>query len=381
MEHQDDYPRSGKKKPLELGDDYLEQELYRILNKAYGWIFDNGKCDGHWKDISDTALVALCLTKREPSTSHWLTHLKEWILNQQIEEGDEEGSWEEEIWGTATGLIALSKLGVPTNDPKMIKALNFVHKLFNTTGRSNWEDEPWETSWAILAIAQTNCRKYLDDAFRGMEWLMSLQDESGRIIAPHYTAYFIKITYALNKRQLIPDEEQEKYQAIVDKATQYLISNMKEDILWTGMPWSNGQILWSLASTYSFPFEDRAAVKAVVDWFGKNQEVGGNWYDAEDTASTVLGLFFLLRGYKIQNLKERSDIADIDTVIYERLRRMLATPKCSFGKRFVEVMDDGTTRINFTPRMVRTATILFAVASGVTVFIALYEWLKPYIYP
>jgi hypothetical protein len=381
MEYQDDYPRSSKNKPLELGDDYLEQELYRILTKAYGWIFNKGRCDGHWKDMSDTALVALCLTKREPSTSPWLLHLKDWMLSQQMEDGEENGSWEEEIWGTATTLIALSKLGVPTNEPKMVKGLNFVHKLYNTTGRSNWEDEPWETSWAILAIAQTNCKKYLEDAFQGMEWLMSLQDESGRIIAPHYTAYFIKITYSLNKRQLIPEEEQEKYQNTVDKATHYLLTNMNEEKLWTGMAWSNGQILWSLASTYNFPFEDRRAVKMMLDWFGRNQEVDGNWYDAEDTASSILGLFFLLRGYKIYNLKERSDIADVDTVIYERLRRMLATPKCSFGRKTIEVMEDGTTRINIAPGTLRTATILFAIASGVTVFIALYEWLKPYILP
>ncbi|MDD1746922.1 MAG: terpene cyclase/mutase family protein [Methanomassiliicoccales archaeon] len=381
MEYADDHPRSSKKKPLELGDDYLEQELYRILTKSYGWLFTNGKCDGYWKDVSDTSLVALCLTKREPDTSPWLEHLRDWLLDQQIEEGDEEGSWEEEIWGTATALIALSKLGVPTNHPKMITGLNFVHKLFNTTGRSNWEDEPWETSWAILAIAQTNCKKYLEDAYRGLEWLMSLQDESGRIIAPHYTAYFIKITYSLNKRQLIPEKDLEKYQTTVEKATKYLIDNMKPDILWTGMPWSNGQILWALASTYNFPFEDRSAVGHVIEWFSKNQEPGGNWYDAEDTSSAILGLFFLLRGCKIYNLKERSDIADIDTVIYERLRRMLSTPKCSFGKKFIETTEDGTTRINLTPKMVRTATIAFALASGITVFIALYDWLKPYLSP
>ncbi len=104
MEYQEDrLIRASKKKPLELGDDYLEQEIYRILTKAYGWLFENGKCDGHWKDISDTALVALCLTKREPETSPWLNHLREWLLEQQIEEGDEEGSWEEEILGHRDG--------------------------------------------------------------------------------------------------------------------------------------------------------------------------------------------------------------------------------------------------------------------------------------
>ena len=110
------------------------------------------------------------------------------------------------------------------------------------------------------------------------------------------------------------------------------------------MAWSNGQILWALASTYNFPFEDRSAVGNVIEWFSKNQEPGGNWYDAEDTSSAILGLFFLLRGCKIYNLKERSDIADIDTVIYERLRRMLSTPKCSFGKKFIETTEDGTTQ-------------------------------------
>jgi squalene cyclase len=373
--------RSSRKRSLDSIDDYVEQEIYRILTKAYGWIFDQGRCDGHWKDVSDTALVSLCLSKREPSTSPWLVHLKEWMLENQITEGDEEGSWEEEVWGTATAIIALSKLGVPSNEPRIVKGLNFLHKLYSANGRPNWEDEPWETSWAIMAIAQTNCQKFKDDALQAMEWLASLQDESGRIIAPHYTAYFVKIEYSMSKRQLIPDADQERYQRTADNAIEYLLSMMRSDILWTGSAWSNGQIVWALASTYNFPFEDRDKVRLVTDWFARNQEVEGNWFDAEDTASSILGLYFLLRGYKVMNLKERSDIADVDTVIYEKMRRMLATPRCSFGKKLIEITDDGTTRINLTPRVVRTATILFAIASGITVFIALYDWMRPYFSP
>jgi hypothetical protein len=361
---------------MESHDSFLEQEFFQTLTKAYEWLFTMGKEEGNWMNTEGTAFAALCLNLREPKSSPWIVGTRDWLLDHQVEMSPEMGNWEEELWQTSTAIIALSKLGVPNTDPKMKKGLNFIHMLFNTTGRSNWEDEPWETSWAIWAIADSNCKEYLDDAFKAMRWLMSLQDESGRIISPHYTAYFIKIANALCKRQLVITTDRCEYERTVERAREYLLAMVTEESLWTGMAWSNGQILWSLASTNNFPFKDDKLVSSVLNWFTKNQEPDGNWYDAEDTASVVMGLFHLLRGYKIERTKERSDIADIDTTIYNNLRRLLQTPKYSFGKKFIQVLDDGTTTINFSPKVKKTAIILFALVSGLTVFIAVWDFIR-----
>jgi hypothetical protein len=361
---------------METHETFLEQEFYKTLTEAYEWLFSVGKEEGNWKNIEGTSMAALCLNIREPKSSPWIVGTRDWLLEQQIEMSPELGSWEEELWQTTTAIIALSKLGVPNTHPKMKKGLNFIHKLYNTTGRSNWEDEPWETSWAIWAIAESSCKDYLEDAVNGMKWLMSLQDESGRIISPHYTAYFIKIANSLCKRQLVSEGDHCEYERTVERAREYLLAMISKESLWTGVAWSNGQILWSLTSTDNFPFDDDVLVSSILTWFAKNQEPKGNWYDAEDTASSILGLVYLLRGYKIETVKDKSDIADIDTTIYSNLRRRLETPKYSFGKRFIQVLDDGTTTLNFSPRVKRTAIVLFAVVSGLTVFFAVWDFIR-----
>jgi len=361
---------------METHETFLEQELYKTLTEAYEWLFMVGKEDGNWKNIEGISFAGICLNVREPKSSPWIVATKQWLLEQQIEMGPDIGSWEEELWQTSTAIIALSKLGVSNTDPKIKKGLNFIHKLYNTTGRSNWEDEPWETSWAIWAIAESNCRDYLDDAYNGMKWLMSLQDDSGRIISPHYTAYFIKIANSMCKRKLVEQSDQCEYERTVERAREYLLAMMSEDALWTGVAWSNGQILWSLASTNNFPFGDEKAISTVLNWFKRNQEPKGNWSDAEDTSSVIMGLVYLLKGYTIERTKDKSDIANVDTIIYNNLRRLLGTPKLTVGKKFILSLDDGTTTLNFSPRVKKTAIILFAVVSGLTVFIAVWDFIR-----
>jgi hypothetical protein len=94
-------------------------------------------------------------------------------------------------------------------------------------------------------------------------------------------------------------------------ASHYLLAQLDEsedDTLWTGEAWSNGQILWALASAEVFPVEDTKLLDKTIRWFRTHQTATGNWADVEDTASAILGLIHLLEcvwrgmdGYHVRN--------------------------------------------------------------------------------
>ena len=354
-------------------DYYLEQELYKSINKAYEWLYDSGKNLGNWKDVCSTSIVGIALAVREPENSPWIISAKEWILNQQVEVEPDVACWGEDLSATSIAIIALLRLGVSPNEPKIKKALNFIHKKFNTNGKLNWYDEPWETSWSIFAIAESGRRDFLEDAYNGIDWLISLQDADGRIVASHYSAYIIKIINALQKRQLVKEIDQIGYDETVFDASKYLIDILTEEKLWTGESWSNGHILWALTSTDNFPYDDQKMISTIVNWFVRNQEAKGNWGSSECTGFAIKGLVSLLTGYKLYNMKDKSDTADIDTIIFNNLRRLYKTPKLAIGKRFIETHEDGSISLNFSPRLKKATLILLAIAGVLLTVVGMWD--------
>ena len=360
-------------------DDQLERDIYEAVSHGFEWIFKTGQGQAHWKLVDHTALAALALVLREPKNSPWILSIKKWLVSQQTELEPGIASWDESVSDTSFAIIALLRMGVQPNDPVIQKGLAFLNKLFYANGRANWEDEPWETSWAILAISLTGNSDYLDEACQGASWLMDIQDANGAIIAPHYTAYSVKVAQTVCKRQSLKGYcmlDEHKYRINSKKAADYLLRIMDEEVLWTGEAWSNGQILWALASTGHFPFEDQATVRKVVDWFVRTQQPDGNWYDAEDTACAIIGLVALLRGYLLQQTDGQPQKEDVSTIICNHLRRMYEAPRLVLGRKFIQVQEDGTTTLNFSPTTLKAAAILFGIISGLTVVIALWDFIR-----
>jgi len=159
------------------------------------------------------------------------------------------------------------------------KGYTLDDKLIQKNNRHNWHDEPWETSWSVWAILETELSLELSEiAYNAIKWLLSLQDTDGKIISPHYTAYFILPASKLLGYYLkLSQEEKDTISTAITKAVKYLINNIQKDILWTGEPWSNGVILWILCSTGNFPYNNKDALQEVVNWFFKHQENDGNW--------------------------------------------------------------------------------------------------------
>ena len=352
-----------------------EERIVRCLSKAYQWLFSLANYCGHWEEVRSTALVGISLNLREPINSAWLEHIKRWLLEKQkpVEgnsRGVDMGSWGEELWDTSMVLIALNHLGLSQENPQYKKALQWILNSYNKTKRNNWHDEPWETCWSILSILETDATSELQSiVYNATRWLLSLQNSEGKIVAPHYTAYLVMIgSNLLAYTPKLSQADQKEIQIAVSKASNYLLDTVSEQILWTGEPWSNGQILWALASTGKLPHSDQSFVSKVVNWFEKTQNKDtGSWEDVEDTASSILGLYHLwkrLEGTRV-----------LASSLRERLSAELETPALCLKHKFIQNHNDGYTSINLSPKLKKETTILLTIASIGVLIISLWDFI------
>ncbi|HWG21239.1 MAG TPA: prenyltransferase/squalene oxidase repeat-containing protein [Terracidiphilus sp.] len=347
--------------------------IYDILDRAYGFLFATGRKEGHWSEVRSTALAGMCVDRLPSGNTEWSHCIRDWLEGQQLEDGAAKGSWGEEIWDTAMALIALKAMGAHTNDPQLDIGLKWMASKYSVNGRGNWHDDPWETSWALLAILKSGKVVSGVDVLAPTQWLATLQDSEGRIIAPQFTAYFIEICHSLAKVDLeLPDSLIE----CVEDAKNFLmraLSDSSPSILWTGEAWSNGQILWILTDLKIFPFHDLGMADKTINWFQDNQNpVDGHWEDAEDTASALLGLLGLVQGLTalVEGARQAREV--VPGELRRRIKRRSLEINSSMFSRDAEY---GGMVIRISPVKIRflsylgSALAAFAALAGIWDFI------------
>ena len=394
--------------------DKLEERIYNCINNAYGALFERGQYKGHWDDVRPTALIGICLSFREEEFYHhsdnprfrrpknpvWIDSLSDWLLQRQIEIDDDTASWGEEIWDTSWALMSLHRAGVAPTNEKIIKGFSYFFKTYNLSGYNNWCYSPWETSWAVLAILEYNpdeiskieeCLSGNNVESKGLfgiaeeaaRWLASLQDKKGdnhgRVVSPHYTGYFVQICYLLNRKNgSDPDPWLEE---AMKKASAYLLNNVSDEKLWTGEAWSNGQILWSLARSEMLPVDDYELMLKIIAWFENNQDDRGIWADPGNTASVIIGLYYLLRSIKI---KDGVDPVVAEESIRDNFRRFQLTPPLRLETRLIEKHPDGTLSLNTTKRgrwaAVGCGSVITAITTLGEFFILIGDYVVSLIY-
>jgi hypothetical protein len=82
------------------------ERIFEMIIGGYSSLFDSACKVGHWNEVRCTALAAMCLRIREDGRSLWLQTVRNWIKNNQIKEGLSAGSWGDEVWDTATCVLA-----------------------------------------------------------------------------------------------------------------------------------------------------------------------------------------------------------------------------------------------------------------------------------
>ncbi len=334
----------------------LKNDIYRMVTNGYKYLYREGQKKFFWGDIRSTALVGLALVFRESLDSRWLKEIENNLYKKVDTLSENFSTWNEEIWDTAMTLLCLNEFG-STNDPIYKRALKWVKYMFNLNDRFNWHDEPWETSWATLSLLK--CSPNDEDLMivnNALKWLHSLQDKDGKIIAPHYTAYYIlAIALFIDQSQNLSLEDVEILRDSQRKAASYLISIINSKILWTGEAWSNGQILWVIASLNFLDINDHKLISIITSWFEKNQEEKGNWADFEDTASAIIGLKHLL-----QVLEKRSSDFSSENIVYNTLRRYYDTPILIHKKKFI-IKEDGYTVVSLSPKFKKVFIISITI--------------------
>ncbi len=334
------------------------ERIYTLLSSGYSFLYDSGKESGHWGEFRSTALAAICLEFTEREGSLWLGAIESWLRNGQISREVSAGSWGEEIWDTSMCVLALKALRANSKDDSIQKALKWISSLHSRNGRNNWHDEPWETSWALLAILTCGLASEDVCVLESVHWLRKLQGDDGKIIAPHYTAYFLLVLKRLQKYS-IPSEDAQLLRMAGELASRYLVellASSDPQRLWTGEAWSNGQILWALCEVNSFPLTDASAVEKTLEWFEQAQEKNGQWSDVEDTSSALLGLLHLLLETLPSSFGRtaRREITD-------ELRRRINIPRLYLSHPLVERQQDGTISINLSRTVLRIFAGIVAV--------------------
>jgi len=352
--------------------DILHQRIeavIELLKDSYAFLFRAASKRGHWNEIRCTALAAMCLQLREDGSSRWLTAIKTWMKKAQSTEPSGCGSWGEEVWDSAMCIIALKELEVSSRDPIIDTGLTWIASLFSVNGRNNWHDEPWETSWALIAFLRAGRIPPNVDVEAAMKWLSSLQDDSGKIIAPHYTAYFLLINFFSRKINL-SDKTRKELQDTAQRCQAYLITSLREckpepNRLWTGEAWANGQILWSLCLPNLFPVAEDELILKTISWFEQKQGPEGNWSDIEDTASATLGLAALSKNLLKYEAEQLNMQRDVDREFENRLRKAVPVPILNIKKRFFE-RDNETGYLAFNVKE-STARLLIGIFTFIAV--------------
>jgi hypothetical protein len=341
-----------------------------LLVKAYKFLFESGCAEGHWNEARSTALAGMCIEWAVPNGHPWRDAVKKSVFDSQITTGPDAGSWGDEIWDTAMSVLALKDLGVSSHDTPILQALGWISNHFSLNGRGNWHDEPWETCWALIALLQSGTFEHVD-VREPLKWLLAFQDEQGQILAPHYTAYFIHICTLLPKANL-PQGIRENIQTGRRRAADFLIQMLQtsKSGLWTGEAWSNGQILWMLASAHEFPVADESSVTKVLDWFTSTQKSEGNWADVEDTASAVLGLTRL-----VQALMPSVSDQDAENRVRGYLLGIITVPTLQLNLRLVQYQPQiDCYSINLTKRRRKLLFIVGGIATAMATLAELVDF-------
>jgi len=354
-----------------------QEHIFDLVKHGYNYLFRRASRKGHWEDARSTALAAICISNIERPGSHWFNAIRSWLLGVQIKSGEASGSWNEEIWDTAMCILALKGLGVSSKDPSIVEAANWIGSLFSVNRRGNWHDEPWETSWALIALLTCGNPPDSVDIEKPIEWLLSHLDDSGNLIASHYTAYMLYISHLSKKVKFSPQLRERlanAHEACGNNLVRSLASS-PEECLWTGEAWANGQILWFLSKTGFFLKVEDFQLEKIVQWFSLNQTSDGNWSDVEDTACAILGLSELIVAKSAGAGSTRSS----ERLLEESLRRAVITPRLLTKRRLWERDDQtGYISLNIQENVLKVivavlAFILFTLLGWVSDVMSLLE--------
>jgi len=193
------------------------------------------------------------------------------------------------VWDTAYAVFALGASGVPANDPRMVKAADWIlQKQVRTVGDwkvKNRKGEPggWyfefnnefypdvdDSAMVCLGLAQVehpNGRYQRESVQRAINWMLSMQCKNGG------WASFDKD----NDRMVFQYVPFADHNAMLDPATVDITGRMLE-----------------MLATYGYD-KNHPAVKKAIDFVRKEQEADGSWFGRWGV-NYIYGTMLVLRG-------------------------------------------------------------------------------------
>jgi hypothetical protein len=271
----------------------LPPQIARAVQNAVRWIKANERTIVDSRDcaIAISALVAAERSSHATTIQHLVRKLR--AANPDAT------SWNDEVWDTVWGARALLEQAVPRegmrltstvarSEPLVRGAIEFILAVRDSV-RGFWYGEPFETMIALDLLLAAGHDNFDSIAKEPLTWLLSLQSNDGRVIAPHFTGIFASVLSRLAKAGML----ELKDRALA--AAQWLANDLETHRIWTSAAWSNAHALQGLLDN-GFTMEDHA-VRRAVEWFVDTQSEEGQWSHVatvDDTSMAVLALMPLL---------------------------------------------------------------------------------------
>jgi squalene-hopene/tetraprenyl-beta-curcumene cyclase len=174
--------------------DNMRELLYELPFCDFGAVIDPPSADV-------TAHVVEMLAHEQAATASVVHAGVEWLLKEQEDDGAWFGRWGVNyVYGTGAAVPALVAAGIATDDPAIVRAVEFLEAHQNADGgwgedirsyddpslRGIGESTASQTAWALLALVAA-ARHDTDAARRGVEYLIATQRDDGNWDEPWYT--------------------------------------------------------------------------------------------------------------------------------------------------------------------------------------------------
>jgi hypothetical protein len=271
----------------------LLPKIARAVQNGVRWLKANERTI---VDPRDCALAISALIAAERS-SH-ATTIQHLVRKLRAANPDAD-SWNDEVWDTVWGARAILDHAIPRegvhvtatvarSEPLVRGAIDFILGVRDSV-RGFWYGEPFETMIALDLLSAAGREDFDSIAKEPIAWLLSLQSDDGRVIAPHFTGIFASVFSRL-ATEMSPEL---KERALA--AAHWLANDLETHRIWTSASWSNAHALQGLLDN-KFTL-DHPAVQKAVEWFLDAQSEEGQWSHVatiDDTSMAILALTPLL---------------------------------------------------------------------------------------
>jgi hypothetical protein len=358
----------------------MDDLFITVVPRALSYLYREGRT-GHWVDARTSSYAVGALTATGESFESRNLQAAAAFLLSTFREEKTGGSWGSEIWDTALAIRALSKLPVQKIET-VDKAFEWISAKQLPDG--SFDGEPWDTLYVALAAVETGRSDLL---LQAVPWLLSVQNDEGAFISPHYTGLFCQVIGECLDQDKIENSLHYPMREAATKALGYLWNQYKKETLWGGSAWTNAFIVRGMVALHHGKV--LSELDPILVWFSTHQDDSGAWDDPVRTAISIEALWELKLFAEIDRCHKkplqtltaeffsRSTQAELSRMVFLRTMRVPVTT----ARKLIDKDEFGNKIITLTQERELYIGITAATFSGLWAVVTNWSTIKHFLFP